>query len=633
MAIRIRAKQFHNFVNFLGRNDMRIVEPALPIDSIGMPTSFLSTYHAFVIMFLKIGISHGLDVVPPTISWSQIQRYIIHRPITTAYFAHIIPMHIAAMTPEGIEPSKLISIARAATANTMIMTRIIMLEAPRQLGKSISLTHCTAALAASVPAGKLHHASEERESSFMISIVSKDSTTTTQLIKLTNNALSMIPQPQWKMTVNSTAENKLGGFNLTGTRVDIHGSVNNSQRRGTQFDVCFIDEAAFVGSFGAGSDTIAEQGDNTLKQFISIYKPILQLEHRRLIMTCSAVPDDHSLIRHLIGSNDVTVKIFAFSCRRCIEMRIPSLCIHRLWRLGCDIPLLHHIRSARDCNQSSEAQLKSFTQEVVGVSCTTDNVLIPERAVTNICSTKVGLVADNCIGLIIALDPAHIQSQLGISIGYVVREPLRWSVVFVTCDQIAAVTEDGPRVDSVTSIIKKALDIVLPAKLPREFRSVEIIVERCGAVLDAEMYILGIEKMLQGCIQNYLCPKHPGVKINYAKIAVEIPGDVSGQTIKRFVYGVTTTNEITRIRHMWLLDAINHAQISICDKVATLNKNRDAMVTELETQLLKFARSKKKSSARNNTNDLLDALLMLITVFKIRWDPATQGQKFIESMI
>ena len=147
------------------------------------------------------------------------------------------------------------------------------------------------------------------------------------------------------------------------------------------------------------------------------------------------------------------------------------------------------------------------------------------------------------------------------------------------------------------------------------------------------MYIIGIERMLNSCIRDYLCPKHQGVKINYAKIAVEIPGDVAGQTIKRFVYGVTTTNEITRIRHMWLLDAINHAQIYICDTVATLNKNRDAMITEMETQLLKFARSKKKNSVRNNTNDLLDALLMLIAVFKIRWDPATQGFKTLDNMI
>jgi len=623
MPIRIRAKVFGHFIQYLRRHDMRIVEPALPIDSIGMPISFLGTYHSFVTTFMKIGVAHGLSTVPDAISWSEIQRYILYRPITTLYFAHVLPMNIAALAQTESDVAKLTSIARAATANSMITTRIIMIIAPRQLGKSVALTHFIAALSISVPSGKLHHALDVHESSFMISTVSKDSTTTTQLYNLTLNALNMIPKNEWSLNKTSAADGRIGGVNQSGTRIDHHYSVNNSQKRGEQFDVGCIDEAGYIGTSSAGSDNIAEQGDKTLKQFINVYKPILQLEHRRLIMTCSAVPDDHSLIRYLIASREVTVKMFTFSCNDCIIKRSPALCTHRLWRLGCDIPLLQHIRAARDCNQSSAAQLKSFTQEVVGVSCAMDNVIVPERLISGICASSVKLPVDSCIGMIIALDPAHIQSQLGISIAYVINRPSRRELIFVTCDQIAAVTEDGPRVASINNIITKALALIAPMKLPKEFRTIEIIVERCGTLLDAEMYIVGIDKMLRGSINRYLCRDHPGVKINYAKIAIQVAGDVSGQTIKRFVYGVTTTQEITRIRDTWLLDAIYHGQLSICDTVATLSKNRDAMVSELETQLMKFARSKKKSAARDNTNDLLDAFKMCVTVFKDRFDPAS----------
>jgi len=600
--------------------DIHVRQKATPIVCIRPCHNELIAYHNFLLMYISLGIAYNLSKMKETISWLDVQDYMLLRPVTTAYIMRALPMNLDAMLSDMRRYSRHTSVIACAIGCQIDSNRVQVLIATRQLGKSVAAALTNVAAAVTIPCGKKRNG--VAQSHITVRLASKDLNTVKQLFEYMANSIRILPAHLWTPDACSTSACLISGTNASNVRTELHGSPNNSSLRGATADKLHIDEGLFdPGVVGTGANLSSGQGAKALSQYQSVHVATMSHQHRRMLMTSSAVCAQNELVLYFAQSPaNISMSLFAFACPACILKRIPAMCMHMLNRLGCEIEALDHLIKARQCNKTSVVSLKHFTQETVGVPCSVSDVLIPLNMIDAICESRASLDTPDCIGMIVGVDPGHVRSQVGICILFVMEQAGQYFTNIVTCDEFPSFSGNVERTDAFIGLIEAALALHLPCRLGPKFKTIDLVIERNNTIADTEMYIRAAEAMLRVRIDELRYCVHSDIAIMYDKHETQMSGELTGHAMTKIVVGVSTSEKIKRERTLNFLSAVFSNQIRIAERVAPYCKPRAAMIEKFSSQLRFFASGNTKRCKTGERQDLLDGVFMAISMYKMHYD-------------
>jgi len=607
-------------VYILFGGDIHIRQKATPIICIRPVRNELVAYHNYILMYITLGIAYNLSRIKETITWLDVQDYILLRPVTTAYLMRALPIDLGAMLTNLDNLSRHMTVIACSIGCNIDTNRVQVLIATRQLGKTVAAALTNVAASVTIPCGKKRDG--VAQSHITVRLASKDLNTVRQLFDHMIKSYRIIPEQQWKPDVCSLSACQISGTNAYDVRTELHGSPNNSSMRGATADKFYLDEGLIdPGVVSTGANLSSGQGAKALEQYLSVHVATMSHEDRRMLITCSAVSAQNELVLYFeqMPAN-ISMSLFSFSCRHCIVKRIPAMCVHVLNRLGCEISALDHLIKARQCNKTSVLSLKHFTQETVGVPCSVNDVLIPLNMIEAICRSFAPLDTPNCIGMIVGVDPGHVKSMVGICILFMMEVNGRYFTNIVTCDEFPSFSENHERTLAFVGLIEAALSVHLPCRLGPKFRTIDLVIERNNTIADTEMYIRAAEAMLRVKIEECRYCVHSNIAIIYDKHETQMSGELTGHAMTKTVVGVSTSEKIKRERTLNFMSAVFSNQIQITDKVAPYNKPRAAMIEKFSSQLRFFASGNTKRCKAGERQDLLDGVFMALSVFKMHYD-------------